>query len=304
MPNNDNYYLPYSCGDITNTPYSENSPIALSIAALWNKWAPRGKGALPRLLGKLFGATISNSYISTKYGAYLAIEPSSLDVYVHMINHGKTWNEHVFDACKKFLKNGDVFYDIGANVGYMSIEIATIFKDQVEIISFEPQPLLAHAIALSSKLNEFNNLYVFDLMLGEKRGEADLYIGSHSIHASAVAREKHSVRIKRPVATVDFMVETGCIPPPNVIKLDIEGGELSALSGARKTIASYRPHIIFESDENMERFGYSRKDIMDQIKRMGPYDFFFISGINCEIIEFKEENSSLRYSDILAKPQL
>lgn len=145
---------------------------------------------------------------------------------------------------------------------------------------------------------------MFDLMLGDTRKEADLYVGSHSIHASTVARENNSVCIKRSVVTLDSMVQAGCIPPPNVIKMDIEGGELAALSGARETISTYRPHIIFESDENMERFGYSRKDIIDLIKGMSSYDFYFVSGTNCELIEVNEENFSLLYSDILAKPKI
>ena len=302
MSCNDTLYLPYSCGEVTNTLYDEETPVALSLAVLWNKWAPVGKGAIPRLLGRFFGSTLRYSYISSKYGAYLVIEPTSLDVYAHMINHGKTWNEHVFDACKTFLKKGSVFYDIGANIGYMSIEMAKAFNDKVQVISFEPQPLLAHSIALSSKLNKFNNLRVFDLMLGESLGKANLYIGSHSIHASAIAREKHSLCISRPVATIDYMVETGCIPPPNVIKLDIEGGELAALAGAKKTICTNRPYIIFESDENMNRFGYSRKNIIDQIKTMGLYDFYFIHSTNCRLVKFNEENSSSCYTDILAIP--
>lgn len=303
MQKNDDYCLPYSCGDIDNTAYSGNTPLLLSIAMRWNKYAPLGKGAFPRLLGRLLGPMVSKNYVTTKYGAYLAIEPSSLDVYTHLINNERTWNEHVFDACRALMKKGSVFYDIGANIGYMSIEMAKIFDGQVEIISFEPQPSLAHVIALSSKLNGFDKISVFDVMLGDQPGEADLYVGSHSIHASSVAREKHSKCIKRQVATVDSLVEAGCIPPPDTIKIDIEGGELSALAGAKKTIASHRPSIIFESDENMERFGYSRKDIIDSINRMAPYDFFFITGKECKLLEITEEKLSLNYSDILAKPR-
>ncbi|MCX7113659.1 MAG: FkbM family methyltransferase [Proteobacteria bacterium] len=300
--NNESKYLPCSCCNINIDSYSEDMPLILVIAKLWNKYANRGKGFVPRFFGNLFRETLNKIIIRTKHGARLAIEPSSLEVYTHMLNHGNTWNEHVFDACKTSLGNEGVFYDIGANVGYMSIEMAKIFGEKVSVIAFEPQPLLAHAIALSSKLNKFENVKVFDLMLGETIGEANLYVGSHSIHASGVAREKNSTCIKRSVTTIDYMIEASLIPPPNVIKLDIEGGELAALSGARKTIISYRPHIIFESDENMERFGYTRNDVINLIKTMGIYDFFFISGTNCELIECANDNSSFAYSDILAKP--
>lgn len=278
-------------------------PVPVTLARLWNKYVPRGKGWFPRLVGRLFGRKLKNHYIRTKHGACLAIEPSSLDVYVYMLNHGRVWNEPVFDACKAFLSNGSVFYDIGANIGYISMEMAKVFGDKVSVISFEPQPLLAYIIALSSKLNGFENVKVFDLMIGESRGEANLYVASHSIHASAVTREKNPTCIRRRISTIDEMVETGSIPPPNVIKLDIEGGELAALSGATKTIASCRPHIIFESDENMERFGFTRKDVLDVIKATGSYDFFFIGGTNCRFIKLEEPNLSSGYTDIIAMPK-
>jgi FkbM family methyltransferase len=303
MPENDNYYSPYTCEDIDKDSWHENMPVPIILAKLWNKYIPRGKGWFPRFMGQLFCKNLKNYYIKTKYGAYLAIEPSSLDIYMHILNNGRTWNEHVFDACNALLSNGGVFYDIGANIGYMSIEMASIYGNKVSVMSFEPQPLLAKVISLSSKLNGFENVKVFDLMIGDKHGEAYLYVVSHSIHASAVSREKHSACIKRQISTIDDMIETGSIPPPNVIKIDIEGGELAALSGASATIASYHPYIIFESDVNMDRFGYTRKDVLDLIKATGPYDFFYIAGTKSKIVKIEEENLSLGFSDILAIPK-
>ena len=296
------HHTRYSCQDFDKNAWSEDMPVSIVLAKLWNKYIPRGKGWFPRFIGRLFGKQLK-TYIRTKHGAYLAIEPYSLDVYMHMLNHGRTWNEHVFDACKSFLSDGCVFYDIGANVGYVSIEMARIFEDKLSVISFEPQPSLARIITLSSRLNEFKNIKVFDLMLGDSEGEGELYVGSHSIHASSVTRQRGAACIKRKITTIDKMVETDLIPPPNVIKMDIEGGELAALSGAKKTIATYRPYIIFESDENMDRFGYTRKDVLNLIRAAGAYDFFFIRGVNEDYVPLEDVNVVLDYGDILAVPK-
>jgi len=199
------------------------------------------------------------------------------------------------------MKEDGVFYDIGANVGYISLEMANLFQHST-VISFEPQPSLAECIAVSCKLNSLKNINVFDVMVGESWGEADLFIGSHSIHASAVAREEKSNRIKRVVVSVDDLMENKVIPPPDLIKLDIEGGELAALLGAGKTIGRYQPTIIFETDDNMTRFHYTRQDILDAILEMGTYEFFFLSVENSELIPLSAENKSLDYSDIVARP--
>jgi FkbM family methyltransferase len=296
-------YCAHSCGYIDKDAFTDDLPLIVILARLWNKYIPKAKGWFPRFIGWLFCKRLNNYFIKTKHGAYLVIEPHSLDIYTHVLNHGRTWNEPVLDACTGFLSNGDVFYDIGANIGYISLETAKLFKDKVFIISFEPQPLLANVIALSIKLNGFDNIKVFDLMVGRNHGLTDLFVGSHSIHASSVAREKQSICIKREITTIDEMVIKGSIPPPNVIKMDIEGGEKDALLGSTKTISTFKPYIIFESDINMKRFDYSRKDVLDLINSISSYDFFFISGEKGKFIKIEETNLSLGYSDILAIPK-
>ena len=97
------------------------------VAQLSSNWRgfstniyPRGNGAVPRYIGRVAARAFKDAYISTRHGACLHIEPSSLDVYVHILNHGRTWNLPVFEMCSKHLRAGETFYDVGANVGYMA----------------------------------------------------------------------------------------------------------------------------------------------------------------------------------------
>ena len=208
---------------------------ALSFAAarVWNKYVPRGKGAIPRILGQTLGRGM-RSYISTAQGARLAVEPSCLDIYADICNHRGVWNEHVFTICAHLIEKGQVFWDIGANAGIISIDIAHAFEDKVHVFSFEPQPKLSHAIAVSAALNGFSNVNVFDVMIGEASGRTNLYIGSHAIHASARPRERHSSSVSRRVVTIDSLVESDQVMVPDLIKMDIEGGEMAALLGGKQ----------------------------------------------------------------------
>jgi len=276
--------------------------IAFDAARLWNKYAPRGKGAVPRLIGKLFENRLK-VFITTAGGARLAVTPSSLDVYVHISNHGGLWNEHVFQTCASLLIPGDVFWDVGANVGVMSIEMAKRFQGRVQVYSFEPQPVLSRAIAISAFVNRFGSLTVYDVMLGEMDGETELFVGSHGIHASARPRENRSRRIARRVVAIDSLMQSGEVMPPNVIKMDIEGGELSALRGARLLISKHKPHIVFEADENMKRFGYEREDVLRFLAACASYNFYFIQQ-NGALIPLTSSNLNAPYSDILATTRL
>jgi len=206
-------YTPIVCTDTEIHSWNKGYSTWVNLARLCNKYMPRGQSFFPRVIEKIFGTGLQEC-IKTKKGAFLAIEPTSLDVYVLILNQGGVWNKHVFDTCSSLLSPGQVFYDIGANVGFMSLEIAKTFEDEVTVIAFEPQKVLSKKISISAKLNNFSNFHVFDIMVGATKGETELYLSSHSIHASSIAREKNAVKIKSPITTIDDLVSTGTIPPP------------------------------------------------------------------------------------------
>ena len=238
--------------------------------------------------------------ITTHHGAILAVEPSTLETYATILKESGTWNPHVLGVCRRFLGDGGVFYDIGANVGYMSIEISKIFRDRVNVIAFEPQPSLARIIAVSAALNSFNNISVYGAMVGSETGHDLLFVPSHSVHASAVPRETRATCLRCPKTSIDHFVSSSMCPPPNIMKIDVEGGELDVIQGALNTIQHYRPYIIFESDENQHRFGYETKDIIRLISNSAQYKFFSI-GMN-KIIPIGNEFKKQLSADILAIP--
>lgn len=280
-----------------------HKPLTFSAAVFWNKYMPRGKGSIPRFIGKSFAATLANCNIADQNGIKYAVSPRSLDVYAALYHDGK-WDKHVFATCKEVLSEGDVFYDLGANIGVMSLMLAKAYEDKITIYSFEPQPDLSRAIAVSAKINNFQNIHVYEAMLGEQNEETDLFLSEHSVHASSVARADATQSIKRKMYTIDALVDSQVIRPPDVIKIDVEGGELATFKGAKHTLSRHKPKIIFENDNNTERFGYQREDILRLLKSYADYEFFYIDRQDFSQIKVDEENLQSQYTDILAVPKL
>jgi hypothetical protein len=83
--------------------------------------------------------------------------------------------------------------------------------------------------------------------------------------------------IRCPMTTLDALVAGGTLPPPDVIKIDVEGGEWDVFLGARQTLAAHRPAIIFESDANAKRFGYTRRQLCDLLHSTAGYRFYIAS---------------------------
>jgi FkbM family methyltransferase len=284
---------------------SDSLSFPMRAAVVLNRILPRGKGAVPRWIGARIRKDPRNTVV-TRHGARLSVEPSSLDVYAHILNAGRTWNWNVLAATAAMLRPGGTLYDIGANIGFVSLEIATIFRTpdpsrQVSIVSFEPLPALAAAIRESAVLNGLANVTVLSDVVSDREGETELFLGSHSIHASTRARESRSRVLRCPVVRIDSLVAAGAIPPPTAIKIDVEGGELAAFRGAAETIRSHRPEILFESDENSTRFGYERRDILSLLSSLGPYRFLRVTADGDALEPLAEgESAATAPADILA----
>lgn len=282
----------------------DNGPALLNVARVLNKYLPRGKGAVPRYIGRVAARAFKDAYISTRRGACLHVEPSSLDVYVHILNHGRTWNLPVFEMCSKHLESGDTFYDVGANIGCMVLEMAVLFRDEVTCVAIEPQPLLAEAIRRSAERSRLRGVRVVEAMVSSMDGEGELFLSSHCIHASQVGRKGWSSKIRRRTVCIDTLAFGGSgISPPSVIKMDIEGGELQALRGARQTLIEHHPFVILECDDNMERWGYGRRDLVRIFSEVGGYDMLLLARDTGELIAVEEELTGREYTELVAVPQ-
>src|ERR1035441_2318200 len=86
---------------------------ALAMAAFTQRHLPRGKGAVPRFLGKAVGH--KPTFLVTRHGAHLAMASNAWDVYATIALHGGSWDYHDFEWCVNGTPNSGVFYDIGAN---------------------------------------------------------------------------------------------------------------------------------------------------------------------------------------------
>ncbi len=257
--------------------WSQRPSLAVALGDWWARHFRRGRGMVPRVLGRTLGRGLRRVMV-TRHGAKLAMAPRAFDVFALIKAKGGAWEPHVYETCRDLLQPGDVYYDLGANVGYMTIETAVALGGQVRCVAFEPQPDLARLILVSAQLNGLNDsVLVFDAMIGERPQEAEIKLTSHSVHASAVARERGAVSLKRAMTSIDALVESGVAPPPSVIKIDIEGGELAAFRGAASVIRSHAPHILFEADLNSIRFGYTRDDLIRTLSELAEFEFFDVA---------------------------
>jgi FkbM family methyltransferase len=231
---------------------------------------------VPRHVGKLFGPD-ADYIIRTVHGAQLRMDMANLEVYAPIFNAQGAWEPHVSATCARMLRPGEVFFDIGANAGMVTLETRAMLGDSIFIYAFEPQPTLARALRRSLALNSYGNVKVMECLLGDVEGSGELYLTSHAIHASVIPRERHFTKISLPLHRIDTLVDNGSCKPPQLVKVDTEGSEMKILHGMEATIRSSAPSIVFEADENMKRFGYSGDELVDYLRTLHAYEMYSIS---------------------------
>lgn len=156
----------------------------------------------------------------------------------------------VWQAIERHLRPGAVFLDVGANVGYYSMLAADRVGRSGRVYSFEIDPRPLRCLRRNAKECLSQNIAVVETAVGSIVGQGVLVAAPDCGH-SQVQQEGRGARV--PMTSLDHWInEPGAPGRVDAIKLDIEGGELLALEGARKLIAKYRPAIVCEAlDEKL-----------------------------------------------------
>jgi FkbM family methyltransferase len=160
------------------------------------------------------------------------------------------------------LSEGDVFLDIGAFVGWHSIRASRLVGSSARIISLEPDAANRRQLEKNLTLNNVTNCTVIPLAAWSKSGVNLGWFTEKSPDCCRVEENPLSIGIK--TTTVDDLAEELQLDRLNWIKMDIEGGEVEALTGAEKTLRRLRPWLFVEIHDTIEpvkdllnQFGYS-----------------------------------------------
>lgn len=163
----------------------------------------------------------------------------------------------VQEALRRLLAPGDVFYDVGANIGFFTILGARLVGPQGRVVAFEPVPACARAVGRNIALNRFAHAEIREEAVGAAGGRARLLVVREASWSHLASTGRHAdVRdeIDVTVVSIDELVQAGAIPPPDVLKIDTEGAELQAIAGMRATIERHRPAIVCELHDTNAQF--------------------------------------------------
>jgi FkbM family methyltransferase len=156
----------------------------------------------------------------------------------------------VQETLSALLRKGDVFFDIGANVGLMTVVGASLVGGSGRVFAFEPVPLNIVAIRRNVELNRLSQVEIVAKAVSERSGRERLVLARYSGGAAlavADAPPDATGSLEVPVTSIDDFVASGA-PAPHVVKIDVEGAELQVLRGMDVTLQQHSPAVLFEVD--------------------------------------------------------
>ena len=162
-----------------------------------------------------------------------------------------TAEPHLQRAIRRYVGRGDTVYDIGANLGYVSLSLAKRVGSNGKVIAFEPVPRNIEAFRQNIALNQIKNIRLIEAAASDCAGEATIRLDGNLSTASLVWHRQNPNAIEMRVATVaiDQLVESGELAVPTFVKIDVEGAEGAVLEGMRRTVATSRPVLFIECSE-------------------------------------------------------
>jgi FkbM family methyltransferase len=209
-------------------------PAARLIRASLNKAAPQGLTQVRVAAGNLAGVSLC------------------LDLQTEKDYWLGTYEIELQQTIQDLVKPGMVVYDVGANIGYISLMLARQVSKTGKIFSFEALPENQERFLLNLTTSGFGDwVQLVKAAVVDKTGTVQFQIGPSGgmgKAAGSAGRQEYSYTKSIEVQAIcldDFVFEQRN-PAPRVVKMDIEGGEVLALPGMSRVLEQVKPVMMLE----------------------------------------------------------
>lgn len=187
----------------------------------------------------------------------------------------------------RLMKNGGVFFDVGANIGWYTVNICKLMKD-IKVFAFEPIPQTFIYLKKNLEINGIKNVKIYNFGLSDEEKTLTFYYyreGSGNASSANLSASRHVIKIPCLVKKIDDFVEGKKIKI-DFIKCDVEGAELFVFRGGIKTINKDKPIISVEMLRKWTApFNYHPNDT---IKLLGNIGYNCYTIINSRLRGFKK----------------
>jgi FkbM family methyltransferase len=183
---------------------------------------------------------------------------------------------------RAFLRPGDIFVDIGANIGLYTLIAASCVTESGSVYSFEPAEKSFKRLCDNVILNGFSNIKCYQMALSNETGEFPFYTSEDghdawNSFATPIAGKAFSKEIIKCKKWDDFVFQHDLIDRVTMVKIDVEGWESRVLEGARGSLSRKdAPLLQVEfTEEASASAGFSCEFLYNLLEELGYKMFLY-----------------------------
>jgi FkbM family methyltransferase len=193
---------------------------------------------------------------------------------------------------RRLVASRQCVFDIGANVGYYALYAANLLNEHGTVHAFEPSPHVFERLWRNAQLNQLADLRLNQVALADTDGSGYLFIPAADGDTNASIVPGFNIAddcISVPLMRFDSYCEAHNIQRVDLVKIDVEGAELSVLRGMGDLLREWQPDIIVEVLQPYD-------DVLDHFFRGTAYRKFLIT--NQGLCEMDRIRANSMYRDV------
>jgi FkbM family methyltransferase len=153
-----------------------------------------------------------------------------------------TYEPQVLQEIAIRLRPGATYWDVGSHIGYLVAAASRLVGATGTVVAFEPNPENVRRLRRTIELNGLRNVIVREVALSDRVGQSELSLSGPTSSLLEDPSGRPTARVR--TSTVDEELKT--LAFPDLVKMDVEGGESAVLAGATRLIENHRPELIVE----------------------------------------------------------
>lgn len=235
----------------------------------------------------------------------IADHPRSLQLYVHgerdqyvsrRIREEGIWEPFETSLVLSLLRPGDVFVDVGANIGYFSVLAASVVGAQGAVFAFEPDPDNYRLLRANAELNGLEHcITAVEAALSDVEGEGRLFLsednlGDHQVYSGDEQRSSVPITL---CEGSEYLAER--TQRVDLLKVDTQGSEYQVIAGLMPLLESLdqKPRIIIElTPHSLRQAGASGRALIELLATL-EQPFWIIDHIEQRLAASSAEELAL-----------
>jgi FkbM family methyltransferase len=179
----------------------------------------------------------------TYFGA--TIECDLSDLLQRCIYHFGVWEPHISALIESRLRAGDIFCDVGANIGYDSLLGSSVVGPTGKVIAIEASPTIYGRLLNNLRLNRVANVETVQVAITTELGEIPIYRGHewNSGTASTIESRGHELEAMVRGLPLQDALSAEDRKHLRLVKIDVEGAELPILRQLADSIGEYSAEL-------------------------------------------------------------